>query len=65
MSAPKTELKRVEVELSRVSSAKMEMELKIIERLDEIEKMQDHIKVQEARERELMEKIKEIKLTIV
>lgn len=51
------ELKRLKVELLRVSSAKGEMELRIEERLEEIEKLRENIKIQEAKEKELMEKI--------
>ena len=51
------ELKRLKLELVRVSVARNEIEFKIEERLDEISRLQDHIKIQEAKEAELKEKI--------
>lgn len=52
------ELKKLKVELLRVSAAKAELELRIEERLDEIERIKEHIKISEAKEVELKEKIK-------
>lgn len=52
------ELKKLKVELLRVSAAKAELELRIEERLDEIERIKEHIIISEAKEQELKEKIK-------
>lgn len=52
------ELKKLKVELLRVSAAKAELELRIEERLDEIERIKEHIKISEDKEQELKEKIK-------
>ena len=55
------ELKRIEVELIRVQAARAELEFKIEERLDEIERIKEHIKAQIKREEELTIKIREAK----
>ena len=55
------ELKRIEVELIRVAAARAELEFKIDERLDEIERIKEHIQAQVKREEELKLKIKEAK----
>lgn len=55
------DLKRKQVELIRVSSGKAELELRIHERMEEIERLQDHIKISEAKEVELAELIKKMK----
>lgn len=52
------DLKKLKVELLRVSASKAELELRIEERLDEIERIKEHIKISEAKELELKEKIK-------
>lgn len=54
------ELKKLQVELLRVSAAKGEMELRICERMDEIQRLEEHLKVQEAKEIELKAKIAEM-----
>jgi hypothetical protein len=59
--ATQLEIKKMEVELIRVKAARMEMEFKVMERLDDIERLKDQIKIQEAREDELKEKIAEAK----
>jgi hypothetical protein len=51
------ELKRIKLELIKVSAARHELEFKIEERLDEIARIKEHIKVQEAKEAELQQKI--------
>jgi hypothetical protein len=53
------DLKRLKVELHRVQSARMEQELRIDEHLENIERLKQSIKVQEAKEAELAQKIKE------
>lgn len=54
------ELKKIQVELMRVKTARMELEYKIEERLDEIKRMQDHIRIQNEKENELTEKLKNL-----
>jgi hypothetical protein len=51
------ELKRMKLELIKVAAARHELEFRIEERLDEINRLKDHVKVQEAKEAELKEKI--------
>lgn len=53
------ELKRVKVELQRVISARMEQELRIDEHKENIERLEQTILVQQAKEAELTQKIKE------
>lgn len=53
------ELKRLKVELARVQSARMEQELRIDEHQENIDRLKAAILVQEAKEAELAEKIKE------
>lgn len=55
------ELKKLKVELLRVGAAKAELELRIEERLDEVERVKEHIKTQEAKEAELKQKIESMK----
>ena len=54
------EYKKKRLELSRVSLAREEMELKIQERQVEIEKLQEYIKIQVAKELELSEDLKKL-----
>jgi hypothetical protein len=51
------ERKKIEVELLRVNAAKEEMELKILENQEQIARLQEHIKIQEAKEQELRTKL--------
>lgn len=53
----KLELLRVKSELAAVSSARSNMEFKIEEHMDNVMRLQDHIKVQVAKEKELTEKL--------
>lgn len=53
------EIKKLEVELKKVESGRLDMELRIMEREAEIEKLREGIKIQEAREQELKQKIKQ------
>lgn len=53
------ELKKIKVELIQVQAARMGLELKIEERLDEIERLKEHIAISQAKELELEEKIKQ------
>lgn len=53
------ELKRVKVELQRVISARMEQELRIDEHKENIERLEQSILIQQAKEAELSQKIKD------
>ena len=53
------ELKKLQVELKRVDAAKEEMELRIHERMDEIKRLEDNIKIQVAKIEELKAKLVE------
>lgn len=53
------ELKRLKVELSRVQSARMEQELRIDEHNENIDRLKASIIIQEAKEAELTQKIKD------
>lgn len=55
------ETKRKEVELLKVSAAKAELEFKILEKLEDIERIKQHIELQIKREVELKEEIKLLK----
>lgn len=55
------EIKRKELELKRVETARQEQEFRIEERLEEIERLKDHIKIQLAKEEELKQEIKKLK----
>jgi predicted phage-related endonuclease len=52
------DLKKIKVELLQVQAAKASLELRIEERLDEIQRIKETIAVSEAKEKELEEKIK-------
>lgn len=54
------ELKKTQVELMRVQTARMELEYKIEERLEDIKRMEDHIKIQEEKEKELSAKLADL-----
>jgi len=54
------ELKKIQVEIKRVDAAKEEMELRIHERMDEIKRLEDNIKVQVAKIEELKAKLTEV-----
>ncbi len=54
------DLKRKKLELLRVSTARHEQEFKIEEKLDEIKRLEDHIKVQIAHEEKLAKEIAEL-----
>lgn len=53
------ELKKLSVELLNVQAAKASLELRVDERLDEIERIKEHIAVSALKEQELKEKIKQ------
>jgi hypothetical protein len=54
------EMKRKKVELLRVSAAKADLELRIHERLEEIERLKEHIAKSEETEAKLNQEIKEL-----
>lgn len=51
------EIKKKQLELQRVMTARMEMELKIEERMEEIERLKANIEIQNKREAEIKEEI--------
>ena len=53
------ELKRIKVELLRVSAAKAEMELRIEEQMENVKRLEDNIAISTAKEEELKAKIAE------
>lgn len=53
------ELKRKKVELLHVSAAKADLELRIHERMEEVKRLEEHIKISEAKEIELAQLIKD------
>lgn len=55
----KLELQKTKLELQRVACARAEMEYNIMQREDEIQRLQDNIKIQTAKELELKQKIEE------
>lgn len=52
------EIKRMKVELARVTSARMEQELRIDEHKENIDRLESSIVIQKQKEEELSEKIK-------
>lgn len=50
----KLDLKKKQLEHARVKLAREELELKIAEREDEIERLKEHIKIQIQKEKELL-----------
>lgn len=57
------ERKRLEAELMRVKSARYDLELKILEREEDIKRLKDHIAIQIAKEKELTEKVSQLEDT--
>ena len=55
------DLKRKEVELMRVRMAHQEMELRIAERMEEVERLNANIKIQLQSESKLLEEIAKLK----
>ncbi len=54
------EIERKKLELKRVGVAGDEMRFKILERRQDIERLEDNIEIQEKREKELILQIKEM-----
>ena len=55
------ELKRKQLELARVQMARSELEFRIEEKMEEIKRIQDNIKIQQNREKELLKEIDSFK----
>jgi hypothetical protein len=55
------DLKKKKLELMRVQVAKCDLEYKIEERLDEIERLKSHVKIQEETEIRLTNELKQMK----
>ena len=53
------ERKKIELELAKVSSAKLEMEVRIMERQEEIDRLSVNMENQQKRMNELKEQLKE------
>lgn len=53
------ELKRLKLDLIRISAAKAELQFKIEERVEDIRRIEENIKISEAKEEELILKIAE------
>lgn len=51
------DLKRMKLELIKVAAARHELEFRVEERLDEINRLKDHVKIQQDKEKELEDKI--------
>lgn len=52
------EKKRIQAELMKVKAARLDLELKIMESEDQIQRLQTHVKIQADREAELEQKLK-------
>lgn len=52
------EKRKKEVELQKVKAARMELELRVDEKLEEIERIKEHIEIQLAKEATLQEELK-------
>lgn len=57
MAMSALELKRMKLELVKVQAARAELEFRVEERLDEINRIKDNIKLQQDKEAELSGKI--------
>lgn len=53
------ELKRIKLELKNVEAARLNLEFRIEESLDQIERIKENVKIQETKEVELAQKIKD------
>jgi hypothetical protein len=61
MASGAIELKKMQVELARVQVGKMELELKVAERMEDIQRLEEHIKLSAAKEAELLKAIEDLK----
>jgi hypothetical protein len=59
MAISPIEIKKIKLELSRVTTARLDMEIRIEERLAEIERIKESMAVQESKEAELTAKLEE------
>ncbi len=57
----KVEIMKKELELKRVETAQFDMEIRILELHQDIERLQGHIKTQETKAEELKQEIKQLK----
>jgi C4-dicarboxylate-specific signal transduction histidine kinase len=57
MAMSSLDIKRMKLELVKVAAARAELEFRVEERLDEINRIQEHIKVQLDKEADLQQKI--------
>lgn len=57
----KLDLKRKQLEYQRVTTAQMDLELKIEERLEEIERLKEHVEIQRLTAIKLKEEINSVK----
>lgn len=57
MAMSALDLKRMKLEMLKVAAARAELEFRVEERLDEINRIQEHIKVQLDKEADLAAKI--------
>jgi hypothetical protein len=55
------EVSRKQLELSRVRLAKQELEFKLEQNMEEINRLREHIKIQESKEKDLLEEINNLK----
>lgn len=55
------EKKKLQLELMRVQTAKLDLELKIDERKEEIKRLEEHIAIQAKREIELKQELEALK----
>ena len=60
MAMSSLDLKRMKLELVKVAAARAELEFRVEERLDEINRIQEHIKVQFDKEADLQQKIADV-----
>jgi hypothetical protein len=51
------EIKKMKAELAAVLAARLNIEVRIEEQLNDVARLQEHVKVQEAKEKELEEKL--------
>lgn len=54
------ELKRKKLDLMRIQTARADLEFKVEERLDEIKRLQDHVKIQIDAEEKLKNEIQDM-----
>lgn len=59
MAMSQLDIKRMKLELVKVAAARAELEFRIEERMDEVNRIKDHIQIQLDKEAELQQKISE------